>query len=305
MKQYDVIIIGAGPAGLTTALYASRGNLNVLILEKGAPGGKLPSQSKIENWPGDETIEGAQLALRMYKHALKFGASHLYGEVSNIESKGEFEHYVHTTDGDVYQTKSVVVATGMVERKPLDIKNFLDFEGRGVSYCVICDGPFYSGKPSVIIGGGNSAVEEGSFLASIASKVHILVRDGAFNAEKKLIDELVSKENVEVHFNTKALELKGDENGLQEVVVETEDKTFSIEASSLFPYIGFLPATKFLANHDTLNKQGFVVVDQYCESKTKGIYAVGDVREKDIRQIATAVNDGAIVGKILTNRISS
>ncbi|WP_434336752.1 NAD(P)/FAD-dependent oxidoreductase [Mesomycoplasma conjunctivae] len=300
---YDVIIIGAGPAGLTTALYASRGNLKVLILEKLAPGGKLVSQSKIENWPGDESIGGADLAVRMYKHALKFGTTHLYGDVTKVESKGEFEHLVYTSDEKVYYAKSVVVATGMVERKPADIKNYFDFEGRGVSYCVVCDGPFYKGKPSVIIGGGNSAVEEGTFLASIASEVHILVRDAQFIAEPMLVDELMTKENVKVYFETKALELKGEDE-LQEIVVEQKGEVFSIPTASLFPYIGFLPATKFLESQKhILNSQGFLIVDKFKETAQKGIYGVGDVVAKDIRQIVTAANDGAIVGKILTNRI--
>ncbi|ATP59968.1 NAD(P)/FAD-dependent oxidoreductase [Mesomycoplasma dispar] len=303
-SYYDVIIIGAGPAGLTTALYASRGNLKVLILEKGAPGGKLVSQSKIENWPGDEIIDGATLALRMYKHPLKFGAKHRFCDVDYLETNSEFEHTVYCKDGKTFNGKSVVIASGMVERKPLDIKNYLEFEGKGVSYCVVCDGPFYAGKPAIVIGGGNSAVEESSFLASIASKVYVLVRDSQFNAEPMLIEDLKKNKNVEILFNTKVLELQGDQE-LKSAIIDSNGEKKTLEISSLFPYIGFLPATNFLhKNHkEILDKINFINVDRYGQSKIPGIYAVGDVVTKDIRQIVTAASDGAIVGKILTNRI--
>lgn len=303
-NYYDVIIIGAGPAGLTTALYASRGNLKVLILEKGAPGGKLVSQSKIENWPGDEIIDGATLALRMYKHPLKFGAKHRFCDVDYLETNSEFEHTVYCKDGKTFNGKSVVIASGMVERKPLDIKNYLEFEGKGVSYCVVCDGPFYAGKPAIVIGGGNSAVEESSFLASIASKVYVLVRDSQFNAEPMLIEDLKKNKNVEILFNTKVLELQGDQE-LKSAIIDSNGEKKTLEISSLFPYIGFLPATSFLhKNHkEILDKINFINVDRYGQSKIPGIYAVGDVVTKDIRQIVTAASDGAIVGKILTNRI--
>ncbi|ADQ90322.2 thioredoxin reductase [Mesomycoplasma hyopneumoniae] len=304
MENYDVIIIGAGPAGLTTALYASRGNLKVLILEKGAPGGKLVSQSKIENWPGDEIIDGATLALRMYKHPLKFGAKHRFCDVDFIETENEFDHKVYCKDGKIFQGRAVVVASGMVERKPLDIKYYLEYEGRGVSYCVVCDGPFYANQPAIVIGGGNSAVEEGSFLASIASKVYILVRDSQFNAEPMLIEDLKKNKNVEIWFNARVLELRGKDQ-LESALIDHNGEKKVLEIKSLFPYIGFLPATKFLKkNHkQALNQINFIDVDSYGQTKIPGIYAVGDVVSKEIRQIVTAASDGAIVGKILTNRI--
>lgn len=304
MENFDVIIIGAGPAGLTTALYAARGNLKVLLLEKSAPGGKLVSQSKIENWPGDELIDGASLALRMYKHPLKFGAKHRFCDVDSIESTGEFDHKIFCKDGKTFTSRAVVVASGMVERKPLDIENFLDFEGKGVSYCVVCDGPFYANKPAIIVGGGNSAVEEGSFLASIASKVYLVVRDSNFNAEPMLVEDLKKNQNVEILFNAKVLKLEG-KDGLEKAIIDHNGTKKTLEISSLFPYIGFLPATNFMhKNHNlALDKTGFIPVDHYGQTKIPGIYAVGDVVTKEIRQIVTATSDGAIVGKILTNRI--
>lgn len=244
-KVYDVVIIGAGPAGLTAAIYASRGNLSVAIIEKGAPGGKMVMQSKIENWPGDKVVMGADLALRMYEHALEYGAEHLYGEVEKVVSISEFEKEVHLKNNKIIKAKSVVVASGMNERKPMDVEGILDFEHRGVSYCAICDGPLFGKNPSIIIGGGNSAVEEGAFLSSIASEVHVFVRDDKFNAEPRLVEELMNKKNVKVHFNSKVLKLMGT-NSLEKALVEIDGKEQEIEAASLFPYIGFIPATAFL-----------------------------------------------------------
>ncbi|MBG0731011.1 NAD(P)/FAD-dependent oxidoreductase [Mycoplasma sp. 'Moose RK'] len=302
--DYDVVIIGAGPAGLTTALYAARGNLSVVILEKAAPGGKLVSQSKIENWPGDELIDGASLALRMYKHPLKFGAKHRFCDVDYIETKSEFDHKVFCKNGKIFTAKAVVVASGMVERKPNDIENYFEFEGKGVSYCVVCDGPFYANQPAIVIGGGNSAVEESSFLASIASKVYLLVRDDKFNAEQILIDDLKKNKNLEILFNTRVLKLEGNE-GLERAIINQNGVEKTLEIRSLFPYIGFLPATNFMKkNHQgSLDKAGFIPVNNYGQTRIPGIYAVGDVVSKEIRQIVTASSDGAIVGKILTNRI--
>lgn len=301
-KVYDVVIIGAGPAGLTAAIYASRGNLSVAIIEKGAPGGKMVMQSKIENWPGDKVVMGADLALRMYEHALEYGAEHLYGEVEKVVSISEFEKEVHLKNNKIIKAKSVVVASGMNERKPMDVEGILDFEHRGVSYCAICDGPLFGKNPSIIIGGGNSAVEEGAFLSSIASEVHVFVRDDKFNAEPRLVEELMNKKNVKVHFNSKVLKLMGT-NSLEKALVEIDGKEQEIEAASLFPYIGFIPATAFLKDLNILEPNGLLKVDEFKETKEKGIYAIGDVTVKEIRQIATATSDGTIVGKILTNRL--
>lgn len=301
-KIYDVLIVGGGPAALTAAIYASRGDLSVGFIEKGAPGGKLVYQSKIENWPGDEFIEGHKLALKMFNHSTKFGAEYIYGNVVKVNSHSEFDKEVVLEDGNILKSKSVVIATGMIERRPKDIINIDRFEHRGVSYCAICDGPLYGKNPTAIIGGGNSAVEEGAFLASIASEVHIFVKDSQFIAEKMLIKELEEKKNVHIYFNSQILELQGDDT-LESAIVKIDGKVKTIKIKSLFPFIGQLPATKFVSHLNILDERGFVKVDSFMESSEKGIYAIGDVNVKDIRQISTAVADGSIVGKILTNRI--
>lgn len=240
----------------------------------------------------------------MYKHPLKFGAKHRFCDVDSIETTNEFEHKTICKDGRIFTSRAIVVASGMVERKPVDIENFLDFEGKGVSYCVVCDGPFYANKPAIIIGGGNSAVEEGSFLASIASKVYLIVRDSDFNAEPMLVEDLKKNKNIEIFFNSRVVKLEG-KNSLERAIINHNGTKKILEISSLFPYIGFLPATNFMhKNHIlALDKAGFIPVDNYGQTKIPGIYAVGDVVTKEIRQIVTATSDGAIVGKILTNRI--
>lgn len=299
---YDVIIIGAGPAGLSAAIYASRGDLSTVFIEKGAPGGKLVSQSKIENWLGDKSIHGADLALRFYQHSTQFGAKYKYGQVVEIKSHSEFDKEVILANGTSVKGKSVVIATGMVERVPHWIKNIENYEHKGVSYCAICDGPLFGKNPTGVIGGGNSAVEEGAFLSSVASEVHLFVKDDKLIAEPLLVKELKEKENVKIYYNTEIIELHG-ENTLESATIRENGVEKNIKINSLFPFIGLLPVTDFAKDLNILNERGFVKVDHFMESSVKGIYAIGDVIEKDIRQIATAVADGSIVGKILTNRI--
>ncbi|MGY6172422.1 NAD(P)/FAD-dependent oxidoreductase [Candidatus Mycoplasma pogonae] len=302
-KEFDVIIIGGGPAALTAAVYASRGDLKVAYIEKRAPGGKLVYQSKIENWPGDKMIEGYQLALRMYEHSKEFGAKHLFGKVVNIISNGEFDKEVVLESGEVLRAKAVVIASGMVERRPKWIENALEFEHRGVSYCAICDGPLYGKNPTAVIGGGNSAVEESAFLASIASEVYVFVKDDKFNAEPALIRELEEKKNVHIFFNSEITKLEGD-GKLEKAIANVNGEVKEFKINSLFPFIGQLPSTNFAKDLGILDERGFVKVNKLMETSVPGIYAIGDVTVKDIRQITTAVADGSIVGKILTNRIT-
>lgn len=302
----DVVIVGAGPAALTAAIYAQRGNLKTIFIEKGAPGGKLPFQSKIENWPGNKLINGADLALEMYQHALSFGAEHVFGEVEKIVSISEFEKQVFYLDYQkkivTLNTKAVVIASGMKSRIPEEIEGIYEFENRGVSYCAICDGPLFKNQKIGVIGGGNSAVEEAVFLSSVAEKVKVFVLDKKFNAEPFLIEDLQKKTNVQIFFNSQVKKLVGKDN-LKKAEVLVDGKMRTFELAALFPFIGFLPNTSFLKNLDILDNQKFIITNENCETKIRGVYAIGDVRKKEIRQITTAAADGTIVGKILTNRI--
>lgn len=301
--MYDIILIGAGPASMNAALYAARADLKVAMIEMSAPGGKLLTTNKIENWIGDQIVGGFELATRFFEHATKAGAEFIAAEVVNIRSNSEFDKEVLLADGQVLKTKSIIIGTGMKNRVPSFIKNLLNYEHKGFSYCGICDGPMFKNQPTVVLGGGNSAVEEGTYLASIATRVYVVTNSDKLTAEAKLIDELLAKPNVEVLYNTNVLELKGD-NKIESVVMQNEQKgIFEVQAASLFSYIGFIPTTDYLQEMMILDEKGFIITDENMETKIPNIFAIGDIRVKDIRQIITATSDGAIAAKVLTNRL--
>lgn len=301
-EVYDLIVIGAGPAGLNCALYAARANLKVLVLEKGAPGGKMTSTFRIENWIGDESITGAKLSLRMLKHTKESGVEHKYGDVAKINSISEFDKTVVLKNGTILRSKAVVIASGTINRVPEEIKGIRNYENKGVSYCVICDGPFNKGKPAAIIGGGNSAIEEAIYLSSIASEVNIFVRDEQLIAEKSIVEEVQKNKNINIHFNSSVIRLVGEPT-LEEIHVNINGEERAMKINALFPYIGFLPENSFALHLDIFDSKGFIITNDNMETKEKGIYAVGDVRVKNIRQIVTAASDGAIAGKTLGNKI--
>ncbi|MGL6125382.1 MAG: NAD(P)/FAD-dependent oxidoreductase [Metamycoplasmataceae bacterium] len=299
---YDSIIIGSGPAGMNCALYAARANLKVLIVEKGAPGGKMTTTFRVENWIGDETIAGAKLSLRMLKHTKESGVLHKYGDVEKIESISEFEKLVILKDKTILKSKSVVIASGTINRIPEEVEGIREYENKGVSYCVICDGPFNKGKPAAIIGGGNSAIEEAIYLSSIASEVHIFVKDDQIIAEKSIVEDVKKIKNIKIHLNSTVKKLIGKPS-LEEIIVNIEGKEQTMKINALFPYIGFLAANSFASHLDIFDSKGFIITDDSMETKEKGVYAVGDIRVKNIRQIVTAASDGAIAGKSLGNKI--
>ncbi|MBU4691274.1 NAD(P)/FAD-dependent oxidoreductase [Mycoplasma zalophi] len=300
--DYDVLIIGSGPAGLTAAIYSQRAKLSTAFLEKSVPGGKLPNQSKIENWPGDETIKGSDLALRMFMHATNLGAKYLYGDVKEIISKEDEYKEVIMADGSKLTSKAVIIATGMISNIPSSIKNIEKYDGKGLSYCAICDGPLYANKPMAIIGGGNSAIEEAAYVSNIASHVYIFVRDNHTIAEQSLVDDLKKRNNITLLLNSEIKEING-ENGVEKILADVDGQIKEIEVSAIFPYIGFRPSTAFLKELDILDENGFVITNEDMETKIKNVFAIGDVRQKAIRQITTATNDGTIAAKILSNRL--
>ncbi len=300
--KHDVTIIGAGPGGLTCAIYASRANLDVCFIDKGAPGGKMTKTFQIENWSGDEQVKGYELSLRMLNHAKKSGAKHIFGNVVKIETKGEFNHLVYLENGKIIKTKAVVIATGMENKIPKEVKGIEFYENKGVSYCVICDASLYKGKPGAIIGGGDSAFEEALYLASIASKVYIFVRKPSARAEKKLIKEVESTKNIKVLYNSQVTELFG-KNYLEGIKYTENGVEKSMKIEHLYPYIGYLPSNEFAKDLPIFDESGFIITNESMETSVPGIYAIGDIRKKQIRQIVTAANDGAIVGKNLANKI--
>lgn len=304
-KKYDVIIIGAGPGGMTTALYASRANLKVVMLDRGAYGGNLNNTASIVNYSGFKDVQGPELAEKMYQGATQFGAEYAYGTVTKVEVDGANKK-VTTDMGETYVAPVVVIGTGSDHRK-LGVPGEEEFGGRGVSYCAVCDGAFFKGKHLVVVGGGDSAVEEGLYLTQLASKVTVLVRRGELRAQPMLQDEAKKNPKMEFVFNTSVTEIMGDDvkvTGVKTHNNETgEDGELAVDG--VFIYVGNIPLTKPFVDLGILDDQGWVKTDTVMRTSIPGIYAIGDVRETPLRQIATAVGDGAIAGQQVYQYIKS
>lgn len=296
--MYDVIIIGAGPAGLTSAVYTSRAGLKTLILEKGAPGGKIFLTHLIENYPGYDSIGGRELSTIMHKHALKFGAEYAYGDVLDIVD-GNIKEVV-TNNGN-YQAKTIIVATGMQNRK-LGAPGEDEFAGRGVSYCAVCDGNFFKEQDVVVIGGGNSALEEALYLADLCSSVTIVHRRDEFRAEQFIVDNVLNNKKIKLELDSVVEEIIGEEK-VEAVKVKNvkSGDIKSLDTKGVFIYVGLVPVTSPFENLGILADDGFIPVDKNMKTKLEGIYAAGDVIPKDLRQITTAVNDGAIAAQSIVN----
>lgn len=296
-RRYDLVIIGAGPAGMTAAIYGSRAGLKTAMLEMGAPGGKLIKTHEISNWPGIKGTNGAHLASDMFEHSTHFGAEYVYGYVTKISDEGEYKKIV-CEDGSVYEAKAVIVATGTKERM-MNIPGEEENIGRGVSYCAVCDGAFFRNQEVVVIGGGNSALEEALYLSEIASRVHIVIRRDVFRA-----DEIIQKaveENEKIHIIRKHVPVRVEDDGNRVIgiVLKQVDsgEELRVETHGIFPYIGLDPATSFLEGLNITDEKGYMLVDANCETAVKGIYGAGDVVAKTLRQVVTATNDGAIAAQ--------
>ena len=292
----DLIIVGAGPAGLSACLYASRAGLDVLILDMAAPGGKLNVTAQIENYPGVKPSPGPEIAYQMYESALSFGAKMDYQEVVEIKDCGDFKEVV--TAKQTYQTKYVLIATGTKERQ-MHLPKENELVGRGISYCAVCDGPFFRGKEVAVIGGGNSAIEESLYLAGITEKVHIIMRRDVFRADDYLVKKALNNEKIEFHFKKKPHALIVEEDTLKGLELE-DSVTKEVEplyVQGIFPFIGLDPVTDFVKDLGITNEQGYIDVDEHMETSIQGLFAIGDVRTKTLRQVVTAANDGAIAGQ--------
>lgn len=289
---YDAIVIGAGPAGLTAAIYLKRANLNVAIIEKAAPGGKMTQTFNIENYPGFNQISGPDLSLTMYEQVINLGTPHLYGDVQNIRKENNI-FYIET-DLETLQAKRVIVATGTVSRL-LNVSGEQDYLGRGISFCAICDGLFYKGKEVAVIGAGNSAFEESLYLSRVVKKIHIINRNTHFRADAILVDEVNKTSNIQIYNQSEVVDFfgNGDLKGLNIYNKETKSTT-SLYVDGVFIYIGFDPATEFLKNMNVLDERGYLIVNEDLESKVSGLFGAGDCLNKKIRQIATSIGDGAL-----------
>lgn len=293
--MYDTIIIGAGPAGMTAALYAARSNLKVALIEGGLPGGQMNNTSDIENYPGYANISGPELAEKMFEPLENLGVEHLYGFVENIEDHGDVKKVI--TDNEEFETRTVIVATGSKHRF-LGVPGEEELNSRGVSYCAVCDGAFFRDQDLLVVGGGDSAVEEAIFLTQFAKSVTIVHRRDELRAQKVLQDRAFANEKINFIWDSVVKEIKG-ENRVESVVIENVKTNQVTEHAfgGVFIYVGLDPVSDFTKDLQIQDESGWIVTDDHMKTRVAGVFAVGDVRQKDLRQVTTAVGDGAIAGQ--------
>lgn len=293
--MYDTIIIGAGPAGMTAALYAARSNLKVALIEGGLPGGQMNNTSDIENYPGYANISGPELAEKMFEPLENLGVEHLYGFVEAVEDHGDVKKVI--TDDEEFETRTVIVATGSKHRL-LGVPGEEELNSRGVSYCAVCDGAFFRDQDLLVVGGGDSAVEEAIFLTQFAKSVTIVHRRDELRAQKVLQDRAFANEKIKFIWDSVVKEIKG-ENRVESVVIENV-KTGQVTEQAfggIFIYVGLDPVSDFVQELQIRDQAGWIVTDDHMKTSVAGVFAVGDVRQKDLRQVTTAVGDGAIAGQ--------
>jgi thioredoxin reductase (NADPH) len=291
---YDVFIIGGGPAGLTAGLYASRAKLKTLLVERMLLGGQVMTTTKVENYPGfPGGVDGPELMQRFQEHCQEFGLEVDNGDVTALRDAGEFK-YVTVDDREI-ATRTVIITTGAEPRK-LDIVGEAAFIGRGVSYCATCDGAFFKNVEVAVVGGGDTAAEEALFLTRFASRVHLVHRRDALRATAILQERLAANAKIEFHWNTTVDSVEGDQSGVTALHLRQlkSDATSRLPVQGMFVAIGVVPKAHFLADILQLDPDGYILTDQECRTSMPGVFAAGDVRKKILKQIATAVGDGAV-----------
>ena len=305
IREYDVVIIGAGPAGLAAGLYAARGNVKTVILEKLIPGGQLNNTQDVENYPGMDHMTGPQISQAMEEQTKRFGCEIINNcNITNVELTANKK--LIASDKGIFSAKVVIIATGS-EYKKLQVPGEKEYSGKGVSYCAVCDGAFFKEKELVVVGGGDSAVEEGTFLTKFAKKVTIVHRKEQFRAEKIIQDRAFKNPKISVIWNTVVPEIKGDNLGVTSVklknVITNEEKDFNCDG--IFIYVGLLPNTQLFKGKLDLNEAGRIDSNERMETNIPGVYAVGDVSETPLRQAVTAASDGSIAATIAIGYIES
>jgi len=290
---YDVIIIGGGPAGLGAAIYSSRARMSTLIIEKAGCGGLIAITDNLENYPGfDKGINGFELTSKMEQQARTSGAEITYGEVVAIETDETLKKVILTDK--TYITKTIIIASGSSFKK-LGVKGEEEFIGRGISFCATCDGPFFKNKEVAVIGGGNSALQEALFLTKFASKITLIHRRNEFRAAKILQERVAAEPKIKIILDTVVEEITGTQT-IEKIKVRNvkSDAAKEIPVDGVFIFIGWTPNTKFLMNNKiALDEKGYILTDEQMKTAIDGIYACGDVRKKSLRQVVTAVSDGA------------
>lgn len=295
-KIYDVIIAGAGPGGMTAAVYTSRANLSTLMLERGVPGGQMANTEEVENYPGFDHILGPELSTKMFDHAKKFGAEYAYGDIKEIIDGKEFKTVV--AGKKEYKARAVIISTG-AEYKKIGVPGEKELGGRGVSYCAVCDGAFFKGKDLFVIGGGDSAVEEGVYLTRFANKVTIVHRRDELRAQKILQQRAFDNEKIDFLWShtLKQINEKDGKVGSVTVTSTKDGAEQELKGDGVFIYIGMVPLSKPFESLGITNEAGYIVTNEKMETKVPGIFAAGDIREKTLRQIVTATGDGSIAAQ--------
>ena len=303
-ELYDVAVIGSGPAGMTAGIYASRAMLKTVIFEKNTYGGLMALTDKLENWPGEKSIAGYELAEKMHAQAADLGCEFVSEEVCTVEKNENKNFSVKTASGSEFSAKTVIYAAGSVPRKA-DIPGEKEFTGSGVSYCAVCDGAFYRGLKVAVLGGGDSALKEALYLTKFAEKVILVHRREEFRAEKITQNEVRSNPKIDLVLNSVAERIEGKDFVEKIVVKNVKTSEISeIAVDGVFIFLGYIPETKPVADLVKLAESGHILTDPECRTSTEGLFAAGDIREKLVRQVSTAVGDGAIAAVAAEHYIS-
>lgn len=303
-RMFDVIIAGAGPAGMTAAVYASRANLETLMIERGIPGGQVADTEDVENYPGFAHILGADLSNNMFEHAKKFGAEYAYGDIKEVIDHGDYKTVI--AGKKEYNTRALVIATG-AQFKKLGAAGEEELTGRGVSYCAVCDGAFFKKKNLVVIGGGDSAVEEGGYLTRFADKVTIVHRRDELRAQKIIQERAFENEKMDFIWDTVVEKINGENGKVSSVSlknVKTGEK-YEQDVAGVFVYVGTVPLSEPFVSLGVTNDEGYIPTTENMETNVKGVFAAGDIREKTLRQIVTATGDGSIAAEEAINYVDN
>lgn len=289
----DLVVIGAGPAGITAAIYALRAGLSVAVCEKNVYGGQTSIIENIENYPGIEKISGFDFASILFNQAKNFGAKFIFDEVTQVDLKSEIKK-INFKNREVLEAKTLVIANGL-KRRLLGCKGEKEFAGRGVSYCATCDGAFFKDKKVAVVGGGNTALEDALYLANICSEVTLIVRKDHFRAENFLVNAVENKGNIKTCFESRIEEIIGEKK-VQKIKITSKDDSNTKEIDGVFIAIGYEPDNEIYRGQIEMTENGYFVADESCKTSAEGVYVAGDCRIKPLRQITTAVADGAVAG---------
>ncbi|WBX78681.1 thioredoxin-disulfide reductase [Virgibacillus salarius] len=294
--MYDVIIAGAGPAGMTAAVYASRANLETLMIERGIPGGQMANTEDVENYPGYDHILGPDLSNKMFEHAKKFGAEYAYGDIKEVIDHGDYKTIV--AGNKEYNTRALIITTG-AQYKKLGIPGEEELSGRGVSYCAVCDGAFFKEKNLIVIGGGDSAVEEGIYLTRFADKVTVVHRRDALRAQRILQDRAFDNEKIDFIWDTVVEKINEDGGKVGSATLKNNKtgETYEYSIDGVFVYIGMVPLSEPFKSLGITNDEGYIPTNENMETTIPSIFAAGDIRDKTLRQIVTATGDGSIAAE--------